>query len=165
MGPNHGPPSALPLGPPPPGLSSMIRPPRMQPGFPPPVRLPSGRPMGPPGLPQGLPPCLLGPPPVRLPPGPPTEDPEQYKDMKHLETDYETKRKLLMQHYESVKYAQQVQIEDNPLPSMQMPTSTVTAKTTAPPPPGNSNYSYRPFISAAPAVRPRIPPDVPPGPC
>ncbi|GAB6026933.1 hypothetical protein CHUAL_013576 [Chamberlinius hualienensis] len=94
--------------------------------------------------------------------------------MKRLETDYETKRTLLMQHYELVKYAQQVQIEDNPLPSMQMPTSTFTAKTTAPPPPpGNSNYnrvthsfaSYPPFISAAPAVRPRIPPDVPLGPC
>ncbi|GAB6026821.1 hypothetical protein CHUAL_013426 [Chamberlinius hualienensis] len=55
--------------------------------------------------------------------------------MKRLETDYETKRTLLMQHYESVKYAQQVQIEDIPLPSMQMPTSTVTAKTTTPPPP------------------------------
>ncbi|GAB6031069.1 hypothetical protein CHUAL_007880 [Chamberlinius hualienensis] len=63
------------------------------------------------------------------------EDPEQYKDMKRLETDYETKRTLLMQYYESVKYAQQVQIEDIPLPSMQMPTSTATATTTAPPPP------------------------------
>lgn len=55
------------------------------------------------------------------------EDPEQWRELRRLEGEYEVKRNFLMQYYDSVKHAQQVQVEDIPLPAMQMP-SLVTSQ-------------------------------------
>lgn len=55
------------------------------------------------------------------------EDPEQWRELRKLEAEYEVKRNFLMQYYDSVKHAQQVQVEDIPLPAMQMP-SLVTSQ-------------------------------------
>lgn len=49
------------------------------------------------------------------------EDPPQWLELKRLEIDYEKRRTALVQYYESVKHAQQVQVDDIPLPSVQMP--------------------------------------------
>lgn len=49
------------------------------------------------------------------------EDPPQWLELKRLEVEYEKRRNVLIQYFESVKHAQQVQVDDIPLPSVQMP--------------------------------------------
>jgi len=46
------------------------------------------------------------------------EDPVQWVDLKRIEMDYDRRRAQLIQYFESVKHAQQVQIDDIPLPAM-----------------------------------------------
>ncbi|KAH7950355.1 hypothetical protein HPB49_022813 [Dermacentor silvarum] len=45
------------------------------------------------------------------------EDPEHFSDLKKMELEYEDKRNTLIKYYESVKFAQQVEIDQIPLPS------------------------------------------------
>lgn len=45
------------------------------------------------------------------------EDPEHFSDLKKMELEYEDKRNILIKYYESVKFAQQVEIDQIPLPS------------------------------------------------
>lgn len=45
------------------------------------------------------------------------EDPEHFSELKKMELDYEGKRNTLIKYYESVKFAQQVEVDQIPLPS------------------------------------------------
>lgn len=45
------------------------------------------------------------------------EDPEHFSELKKMELEYEDKRNTLIKYYESVKFAQQVEIDQIPLPS------------------------------------------------
>lgn len=45
------------------------------------------------------------------------EDRERYCELKKLETEYESRRSILVKYYESVRYAQQVQVDEIPLPA------------------------------------------------
>ncbi|XP_050032926.1 uncharacterized protein [Dermacentor andersoni] len=45
------------------------------------------------------------------------EDPEHFSDLKKMELEYEDKRNTLIKYYESVKFAQSVEIDQIPLPS------------------------------------------------
>jgi len=56
------------------------------------------------------------------------EDPEQWRELRRLEGEYEMKRNFLVQYFESVRHAQQVQVEDIPLPAMQMPSMLTTSQ-------------------------------------
>lgn len=44
------------------------------------------------------------------------EDRERYKELKKLELEYEARRSILMKYFESVRIAQQVQVDEIPLP-------------------------------------------------
>uniref|UniRef100_U5ER40 Putative mrna splicing n=1 Tax=Corethrella appendiculata TaxID=1370023 RepID=U5ER40_9DIPT len=53
-----------------------------------------------------------------------TDDPDTWADLKRKEVDYEKRRNKRVQYYESVRYAESVQIDDIPLPTaLEMPTS------------------------------------------
>ncbi|XP_067138370.1 WW domain-binding protein 11 [Centruroides vittatus] len=45
------------------------------------------------------------------------EDPERWAELKKLEIEYEKRKNFLIKYYESVKFAQQVQIDEIPLPA------------------------------------------------
>lgn len=49
------------------------------------------------------------------------DDPEKWVDLKRQEMEYEKRRAHLISYYESVKHAQSVQVDDIPLPSIQVP--------------------------------------------
>lgn len=44
------------------------------------------------------------------------DDPERWAELKTQEADYEKRRATLLQYYEAVRHAQQVQVDDIPLP-------------------------------------------------
>ncbi|KAG1682970.1 WW domain-binding protein 11 [Nymphon striatum] len=46
------------------------------------------------------------------------EDREQWIELKKLEQDYEKKRNIMIQYFESVKHAEQVKLEEIPLPNL-----------------------------------------------
>ena len=46
------------------------------------------------------------------------DDPDKWADLKRRQTDYEHKRNQLVAFYESVKSAQQVQVDEIPLPQL-----------------------------------------------
>lgn len=118
------------------------------------------------------------------------EDPEQWRELRRLDLEYEQRRNLLVQYYESVKHAQQVQVEDIPLPSMQMPPGAPGTLNTSLPItfPGDiplptltyhghsqqtlphsilkktSVYDPREFSDFIPRSLSKMPPGVPPGP-
>ncbi|CAG0896391.1 unnamed protein product [Darwinula stevensoni] len=49
------------------------------------------------------------------------EDPERWAEIRRMEAEYEKKRLQMMQYHESVKFAQQVAVDEIPLPSVGMP--------------------------------------------
>lgn len=49
------------------------------------------------------------------------EDPDKWAELKRLEVEYEKRRMTLVAYYESVRHAQQVQVDDIPLPTVQLP--------------------------------------------
>lgn len=64
------------------------------------------------------------------------EEPEHYAEMKRKEVDYEKRRYKRVQYYESVRHAEQVSIEDIPLPSStnEKPIPATIPKISLPPP-------------------------------
>ncbi|XP_077980228.1 WW domain-binding protein 11-like [Glandiceps talaboti] len=102
------------------------------------------------------------------------EDPEMYDTLKDLEREYERKRLQQSIYYESVRSAQQVKVDDIPLPDMpqnlpivpsqiplpsdiplpQLPPQSILKKTSA--------YSKKP-PGPPPGLPPGLPPGVPPG--
>ncbi|XP_046994965.1 WW domain-binding protein 11 [Schistocerca americana] len=51
------------------------------------------------------------------------EDPEKWAELKRMEVEYEKRRAALVAYAESVRHAQQVQVDDIPLPTLQLPSS------------------------------------------
>lgn len=59
------------------------------------------------------------------------DDPEKWSDLKKRQNEYESKRNQLVAFYESVKSAQQVTVDEIPLPQLpqnQPPPSSTTAQ-------------------------------------
>lgn len=48
------------------------------------------------------------------------DDPEKWVELKRQEMEYDKRRAHLISYYESVKHAQSVQIDDIPLPTLQV---------------------------------------------
>lgn len=48
------------------------------------------------------------------------DEPEKWVDLKRQEMEYEKRRAHLISYYESVKHAQSVQLDDIPLPAIQV---------------------------------------------
>ncbi|XP_043194735.1 WW domain-binding protein 11-like [Amphibalanus amphitrite] len=99
------------------------------------------------------------------------EDPEYWADIRRSESEYEKKRGSLITYYESVKHAQQVQVEEIPLPQNLLP-ETAPAHIPLPPglelpPPPAAGILKRhpPGTEPGEGAEPRRgPPGVPPGP-
>ncbi|KAH9644150.1 hypothetical protein HF086_010365 [Spodoptera exigua] len=53
------------------------------------------------------------------------DDPEKWVDLKRQEMEYEKRRTHLISYYESVKHAQSVQVDDIPLPTLQVPDNLI----------------------------------------
>ncbi|XP_073947457.1 uncharacterized protein [Choristoneura fumiferana] len=103
------------------------------------------------------------------------DDPEKWVELKRQEMEYEKRRAHLISYYESVKLAQSVQVDDIPLPSLQMPENYVYGNMAsqipmpmdiAPPSTPvkpilrkDSAYKERPAGAEAPGVPPGPPPD------
>ncbi|XP_008475786.1 WW domain-binding protein 11 [Diaphorina citri] len=49
------------------------------------------------------------------------DDPDKWEELKRGEVEYEKRRTALISYYEAVKHAQQVQVDDIPLPLQQLP--------------------------------------------
>ncbi|XP_037093722.1 WW domain-binding protein 11-like [Pollicipes pollicipes] len=96
------------------------------------------------------------------------EDPEYWADIRRSESEYEKKRGSLITYYESVKHAQQVQVEEIPLPQNLLP-ETVPAQIPLPPglelpPPPAAGILKKHAEERELAPVRRGPPGVPPGP-
>lgn len=113
------------------------------------------------------------------------DDPDKWEELKRAEADYEKRRFTMSTYYEAVRHAQQVQVDDIPLPINQLPPESIAAlagltsqiplpadlplplqlplprlPTSGPPPAG----ILRKRSAYSPPLRPKIPPGVPPGP-
>lgn len=100
------------------------------------------------------------------------DDPERWAELKTQEADYEKRRAALLQYYEAVRHAQQVQVEEIPLPislTGGMPDSAglpgqiplpAEIPSHIPPPPS----ILRKRSAYSPPRKPKKPPGVPPGP-
>ncbi|CAB3382192.1 Hypothetical predicted protein [Cloeon dipterum] len=55
------------------------------------------------------------------------EDPDKWMEMRKLEMEYDKRRAMLIQFYESVKYAQNVSVNEIPLPSINIPDSLTSS--------------------------------------
>ncbi|VVC91044.1 unnamed protein product [Leptidea sinapis] len=53
------------------------------------------------------------------------DEPEKWVDLKRQEMEYEKRRAHLISYYESVKHAQSVQVDDIPLPTLQIPDNII----------------------------------------
>ncbi|CAK1586359.1 unnamed protein product [Parnassius mnemosyne] len=53
------------------------------------------------------------------------DDPEKWVELKRQEMEYEKRRAHLISYYESVKHAQSVQVDDIPLPTLQVPDNLI----------------------------------------
>lgn len=53
------------------------------------------------------------------------DDPEKWVELKRQEMEYEKRRAHLISYYESVKHAQSVQVDDIPLPTLQIPENLI----------------------------------------
>ncbi|CAH1638817.1 unnamed protein product [Spodoptera littoralis] len=53
------------------------------------------------------------------------DDPEKWVDLKRQEMEYEKRKAHLISYYESVKHAQSVQVDDIPLPTLQVPDNLI----------------------------------------
>ncbi|KAK7792647.1 hypothetical protein R5R35_005106 [Gryllus longicercus] len=49
------------------------------------------------------------------------DDPEKWAELKRMEVEYEKRRMAMVTYAESVRHAQQVQVDDIPLPTLQLP--------------------------------------------
>ncbi|CAF4865725.1 unnamed protein product [Pieris macdunnoughi] len=103
------------------------------------------------------------------------DDPEKWVDLKRQEVEYEKRRAHLISYYESVKHAQSVQVDDIPLPTLQVPDNLIygnlplqiplPADTLHPSVPmkpilkKDSAYKERPAGVEPPGVPPGPPPD------
>ena len=93
------------------------------------------------------------------------EDHDRYLELKRLEADYENKRIQMVKFYESVKSAQEVSIDDIPLPNAPMEQSNVTSINTS-----NQSVINQPqsilkkHNLSSQICTQRNPPGVPPGP-
>ncbi|XP_063910164.1 WW domain-binding protein 11 [Zophobas morio] len=95
------------------------------------------------------------------------DDPDKWADLKRRQTDYEHKRNQLVAFYESVKSAQQVQVDEIPLP--QLPQQPANAPSQIPLPTERKQehtiYSIATALKLQALGQPvREPPGCPPGP-
>ncbi|KAG5893168.1 hypothetical protein JTB14_000428 [Gonioctena quinquepunctata] len=99
------------------------------------------------------------------------DDPEKWSDLKRRQNDYEQKRNQLVTFYESVKSAQQVTVDEIPLPQLpQQPTSAANTPAQIPLPTTERKQEHT-IYSIATALKlqalgqpVREPPGCPPGP-
>uniref|UniRef100_T1IZT6 Wbp11/ELF5/Saf1 N-terminal domain-containing protein n=1 Tax=Strigamia maritima TaxID=126957 RepID=T1IZT6_STRMM len=92
------------------------------------------------------------------------EDRSQWTELKRMEMDYNRRRGELKQFFESVKHAQQVQIDDIPLPDLPFTDCSripIPSIPIPPPPPVIQSISKKPqlYRNKAPGVPPGPPPD------
>jgi len=60
------------------------------------------------------------------------DDPDRWAELKRQEADYEKRRTVMVQYYEAVRHAQQVSVDDIPLPLLSaMPTTDSTTAAAA----------------------------------
>ncbi|KAL1456526.1 hypothetical protein WDU94_001250 [Cyamophila willieti] len=113
------------------------------------------------------------------------DDPDKWEELKRAEVEYEKRRTQLVSYYEAVKHAQQVQVDDIPLPLQSLPPESLAALAAGytsqiplpsdlgiplppsilgmvPPPP--SILRKRSAYSPPPGAKHKTPPGVPPGP-
>ncbi|XP_045495520.1 WW domain-binding protein 11 isoform X2 [Colias croceus] len=99
------------------------------------------------------------------------DDPEKWIELKRQETDYEKRRAHLISYYESVKHAQSVQVDDIPLPTLEIPDNILFGNLPLQIPlPADSlhpNAPVKPILKKDSAYKERPagiePPGVPPG--
>lgn len=107
------------------------------------------------------------------------DDPDRWEELKHAEVEYDKRRTALISYYEAVKHAQQVQVDDIPLPLQQLPPESLAALAAGytsqiplppsildlvPPPGPSSILRKRSAYSPTPSEKHKVPPGVPPGP-
>ncbi|CAG9793748.1 unnamed protein product [Diatraea saccharalis] len=100
------------------------------------------------------------------------DDPEKWVELKRQEMEYEKRRAHLISYYESVKHAQSVQVDDIPLPTLQVPDNliygNVPSQIPLPLDSAHPNGPVKPILKKDSAYRERPkgiePPGVPPGP-
>ncbi|CAG9860607.1 unnamed protein product [Phyllotreta striolata] len=99
------------------------------------------------------------------------DDPEKWSDLKRRQTDYEQKRAQLVAFYESVKSAQQVSVDEIPLPQLPQQPATTTNIPAQIPLPAAERKQEHTIYSIATALKlqalgqpVREPPGCPPGP-
>ncbi|XP_045451071.1 WW domain-binding protein 11 [Melitaea cinxia] len=100
------------------------------------------------------------------------DDPEKWVELKRQEMEYDKRRAHLISYYESVKHAQSVQIDDIPLPTLQVPDNliygNVPSQIPLPMDTVHPNLPVRPILKKDSVYRERPlgvePPGVPPGP-
>ncbi|KAL7030992.1 hypothetical protein ACKWTF_006860 [Chironomus riparius] len=104
------------------------------------------------------------------------EDPETFSEMKRKEVDYEKRKYKRVQYFESVRHAEQVSIEDIPLPSAtnEKPLPSTIPKINLPPPvlltnlppimplkkPDEANETQDNKEKSPPGVPPQFPPNI-----
>lgn len=94
------------------------------------------------------------------------EDPKQAHEVKIMELDYERRRQAMMQHYESIMQAKNVNLNDIPLPEFSMPSSEIPlppSSTTAAPK-SILKQSMPSLVNSCYADTEKQPPGPPPGP-
>ncbi|XP_076326592.1 WW domain-binding protein 11 [Tachypleus tridentatus] len=105
------------------------------------------------------------------------EDPDRWSDLRKMEIDYDKRRNQLIKYFESVKYAQQVQVEEIPLPSAPSMPFVIPAQIPLPneiPLPSAHLHQPQSILKRSSAFdhrekhiflsKKRVPPGVPPGP-
>ncbi|KAJ8713346.1 hypothetical protein PYW07_013716 [Mythimna separata] len=99
------------------------------------------------------------------------DDPEKWVDLKRQEMEYEKRRAHLISYYESVKHAQSVQVDDIPLPTLQVPDNLIFSNVPSQIPlPADAVHpvAVKPILKKDSAYKERPvgvePPGVPPGP-
>uniref|UniRef100_A0A2A4JKB3 Wbp11/ELF5/Saf1 N-terminal domain-containing protein n=1 Tax=Heliothis virescens TaxID=7102 RepID=A0A2A4JKB3_HELVI len=99
------------------------------------------------------------------------DDPEKWVDLKRQEMEYEKRRAHLISYYESVKHAQSVQVDDIPLPTLQVPDNLIFSNVPSQIPlPIDAGHPVvvKPILKKDSAYKERPvgvePPGVPPGP-
>uniref|UniRef100_A0A8D8VBM6 WW domain-binding protein 11 n=1 Tax=Cacopsylla melanoneura TaxID=428564 RepID=A0A8D8VBM6_9HEMI len=113
------------------------------------------------------------------------DDPDKWEELKRAEVEYDKRRTQLVSYYEAVKHAQQVQVDDIPLPLQSLPPESLAALAAGytsqiplpsdlgiplPPsilgmvPPAPSILRKRSAYSPPPGAKHKAPPGVPPGP-
>ncbi|KAI5645528.1 WW domain binding protein 11 domain-containing protein [Phthorimaea operculella] len=100
------------------------------------------------------------------------DEPEKWVELKRQEMEYEKRRAHLISYYESVKHAQSVQVDDIPLPTLQVPEnliySNVPSQIPLPVESALPNMPVKPILKKDSAYKERPsgaePPGVPPGP-